>query len=682
MTSGVAGNRDGAEEQGSRCMMRVLIFEHLRHHRLLRRGLSVMALVCAGGAIAWLTGLPQSLYRHIYVALAWPIQIIGESAEALRGDLHWTSWSVWTHDWDARYGWLQGPAGRGMGGPIALEAGLLGLIVGLILWRACWFALTRVGHLAPGTGHGSARWMSARERRHLPYHARPFLLGEVERTSVALDQAWQVRNVLVVGPPGSGKSAGLIIPNLLREDGSRSLIVTDLKNELLQTCYRALARHHEVWVVNFLSPATSLGYNPLAACVDPLSAMLFADAWITNTGRSEKEPFWDNATRELLLAGIAHLRASLDEPTLAHLEDLLCAHAPEAVIAALEHSPSPSARKRACGFMASLARNERLLGSVFSEIAPRFAVMADPRVQATTSRHEVDFRRLVDPALPPVALMLALDRTMQDELKPLAAAFFLDLFRTLAQVADETPGGALGRPVVVLADEFGNLGSIPKMPVWISSLRSANVSMTLAVQTTAQLTAAYGKDGAGTIRASCATRVGLSGMVDEDAKWFSGLSGQATVVQRQASAQRGRFHLTSDSGGQTQSETRRPLLTPDEVQRLAPTELLAMVGAHPALRLRQRRYFEDAEVRHLAPTRGDTWIPPLGPARPEPLTPPECDMPLEVRDVPAGLDGEDERIPAGVRDAGDREISEPQTAAPGAAESSDKVDWSNWSLEP
>src|SRR5205823_12309265 len=127
--------------------------------------------------------------------------------------------------------------------------------------------------------------------------------------------------------------------------------------------------------------------------------------------------------------------------------------------------------------------------------------------------------------------------------------------------------------------------------------------MTLAVQTTAQLTAAYGKEGAGTIRASCATRIGLSGMVDEDARWFSDLSGQATVVQRQASAQRGRFHLTCDSGGQVQGETRRPLLTPDEVQRLGPDEVLAMIGTYPAVRLRQGRYFEDAEVRHLAPRR-------------------------------------------------------------------------------
>ena len=65
-------------------------------------------------------------------------------------------------------------------------------------------------------------------------------------------------NTLLIGPPGSGKSSGLIIPNLLREGGTRSLVVTDLKGELRQTCARHLAKTHEVWAVNFLDPGGSL----------------------------------------------------------------------------------------------------------------------------------------------------------------------------------------------------------------------------------------------------------------------------------------------------------------------------------------------------------------------------------------------------------------------------------------
>jgi type IV secretion system protein VirD4 len=442
---------------------------------------------------------------------------------------------------------------------------------------------------------------------------------------VALDRELQTMNALLVGPPGSGKSSGFIIPNLLREPGTRSLLITDLKNELLQTAYRALAARHEVWVVNFLSPATSLGYNPLAYCTDEFSTMLFADAWIANTGKSEKEPFWDNATRELLVAGIAHLQATMTgEVTLAHLDDFLCNQPPLRVIAQLRHSKSPLARKRGRGFFASLVKNEKLLGAVFSEITPRLMIMSDPRVQATTSRNEVDFKRLVAPKDRPVALFLALDRTLREQMKPLLSAFFLDFYRTLSTVADETPGGRLARDVFVYGDEFGNIGSVPNMPMWMSTMRSAGVGSVVVVQATAQGEELYGREGWTTIKASCATKIGLSNMVDADAKWFSELSGQATVVAASASQQRGRFHLTSDRGSRSEQETSRALLTVDEVRRLPEHELLAIIKALPPVRLTQLRYYEDAEVRG----RVDTRVPALGPTRPTPLTMPDLADPF------------------------------------------------------
>src|SRR5262249_3243657 len=159
---------------------------------------------------------------------------------------------------------------------------------------------------------------------------------------------------------------------------------------------------------------------------------LFCNAWIDNTGRSEKEPFWQNACRELMMAGIAHLQAVLDDPTLSHLDDFLCNQTPARVIAALNQAPSALARKEARAFLAPLQKNDKLLGSVFSEMTPRLMILSDPRVRATTSRNEVDFKRLVDPRARPIALFLSLDRTLQEEMKPLMAAFFLDLFRTLS----------------------------------------------------------------------------------------------------------------------------------------------------------------------------------------------------------------------------------------------------------
>jgi len=210
----------------------------------------------------------------------------------------------------------------------------------------------------------------------------------------------------------------------------------------------------------------------------------------------------------------------------------------------------------------------------------------------------------------PVALFIGLDRTLQRQLKPLIAAFFLDMFRTFSQIADESAADALARDVFIYADEFGNLGAIPEMATWISMMRSAGVGLMLAVQSTKQIEAVYGEETFETITASCYTKIGLSHMSWTDAKWFSDQAGQKTEVTQSSNVQRGRFHVTTDRGGASQSETKANLVNPDEIQRIGETELVALIGERPPVRLTQRRYFADDEVKD----KGGI-VPPLGPAR-------------------------------------------------------------------
>ncbi len=198
--------------------------------------------------------------------------------------------------------------------------------------------------------------------------------------------------------------------------------------------------------------------------------------------------------------------------------------------------------------------------------------------------------------------------------------------------------------MLVYADEFGNLGAIPEMTTWISTLLSAGVYHLLA----AQIKALYGPEGFETIATSCHTKVGLSNMVKEDCEWFSAMSGQKTEVAQSSNVQRGRFHVTTDRGGASQSETKRALLTPDEVMNIREDELLVKMPQKPAARLTQRRYYDDPEVRGRAPARGESWIPPLGPARVDgPLEPPEFDDALDDEEATEPEDDESGRAPSG-----------------------------------
>jgi len=602
--------------------------------------LAILLAVGAGAALLRASDVLTRAYQWGYVALAYPVAWTFDLFARLRHGLHTghlksggLDWSAWVGNAATRYPRVQGRPYHTL---VVSEAAALVLLAAVVAWRVGWFIYTRPRKLTPSGAHGTARWMTRREMKKLAYRGAPLLLGARGGVSVAMNRGLQVLNTLVIGPIGSGKTTGFILANLLRETGARDLVITDLKMELLAKAYRHLSTYYDVWVVNFLSPATSMGYNPLACCATPLLTALWCDGWIANTGKSEKEPFWDTAAREVLMSGIFHLQevvtragGAIGDVTLAHLDEFLTGQLPQAVIEALEQSPSRLARKKAFSFMAALKANDKLLGSVFAEITPRFTIMSDERVQATTSRDEVRLSRLGTGKGKPVAVFLALDPDLMEELKPLSAGFFMDLFRVLGDTARQTPGGELRRDVFIYGDEWGNIGFVAGIKKAMNLLRSAGVYGVYVVQMTAQMVETYGELGWTQLKGAYNTIVALSNMVDEDAKWFSeSVLGETTEVAQGRNVQRDRFRVLTDRGGQSQSETKRALLTPDEVMNLRVDELLVKMPQRPPARLTQRRYYTDPEVKRRAPARGQYWVPPLGPQRPDgPLTPPP---PLEL----------------------------------------------------
>jgi len=282
------------------------------------------------------------------------------------------------------------------------------------------------------------------------------------------------------------------------------------------------------------------------------------------------------------------------------------------------------------GFAADLERNEKLQGSIFVELPLRFQLMADPRVQATTGRDDVDFAAMASLDEEPIALYLVLDRRMNQELKPLTACFFTQMFNAVIEIADRSPGGVLPRSILGYLDEFGNLGQIYNFPTWMTTVRSAGMGFILAVQSLAQLRKLYDDAGMKIILEACNVKIALAKTTDEDAKWFSDQTGTATVLAANAGASRKRGAVLVDHGNQGYSETSRPLLTPGEVTRMATNKLLLLSGNRPPAVVTQVRWYSKhvglfpTRLRRLGLLRlpDGTTVPPAGPQRATPLTPP------------------------------------------------------------
>ncbi len=517
-------------------------------------------------------------------------------------------------------------ATRGGGGTLAAA---LALILGrLLVWpllRGLWLiamALALVRGRRPGTSHGSARWATTAEVRALrPRRAGgDLIVGEVGRwrsRPVAIPAGQLYEHTLLVAPNGTGKTAGLIVPNLLAEAGRRSLVIADAKGELakLTGAYlRDVLGADQVHILDFLDPALSVGYNPLAYVTDAASAALFAEAWVANTGTS-KEAFWDNAARTLIGAAALHLVGTAGDgaaPPLAALVDLLCGDPARAIKGHLSASPVPAVRRLARAFLTNLEENGKLLASVFSELAPRFACLDYAQVRRVTARDELDLAGL---AARPGALYVGLDLAYADLLAPLTGCLYLHLFKTLADTARARPSGQLPTPVLAYLDEFGVLGRIPQFPARMATIRASRFGVVLVVQALHQLAATYGREGAATILTNATTKLCLARVSGEDADYFSRLAGTATVHSRSRGRSRATVAPLADRGNVGTGEAARPLLTPDELRTMGDGVLVVSADRHPLL-ARQRRYYRvPALVRRLPLGR------PAAPGDPDPLAP-------------------------------------------------------------
>lgn len=513
---------------------------------------------------------------------------------------------------------------------VVFAVGLIALLLRTV-GRGLWFALMLLvmrRRERPSTSHGSARWANAAELTPLrprPGHA-DLVVGRIGRRLVAIPEPAQYEHLLLVAPTGAGKTSGVILPNLLAEPGTRSLVITDPKRELLRKsgpAVRARYGPENVWVLDFLDPTLSRGYNPLAYVTDAATADLFAQTWVRNTGES-KDAFWSNAARTLIGAAALHLVATEEiTPPLIALMDLLCSNPAEVVSATLADSPVPEVRRLARGFLANMAKNERLLGSVFTELPPRFTCLNLPEVRAVTGTNEIAFAQL---ARQPTALYLALDPQHSRTLAPLTACFFLHFFTTLTSIAKRVPSGALPVPVLAYLDEFGTVGHIPEFASRMATVRSAGIGCLLVVQDLAQLTKAYGAEDADTILSNATTKMCLGRVTHDDAEYFSKLAGTTTVYSANRSASRPLLMPWADRGNRGIGESQRALITPDELRTMR-DEVFIVAGHQHPIRARQRRYYDDPTLARRVPdlARTDPLVTLL---RAAPLSAPLVDPPM------------------------------------------------------
>lgn len=457
----------------------------------------------------------------------------------------------------------------------------------LAMFRLRFFDLIPAGGpVISGRGeYGNARWATNTEIRARFTGSGPgILLGKYMGRLLIVPPRYTGKgnlNVFVIGLSGAGKSTNFIIPNILQAvEGGESIVVTDPARELFEvTAGFLIRRGYRVIVFDIIEKKFGHRYNFMKDVKEYSDGLRLARTIIQNTTNPYRiggDDFWDQAEENLICALILAVAHDPERPsTLAEVLRLgvelgLENNNEEVLDVFFERLPHGHPAKGPYGIFKTATPRTR--GCILTGFGTRLRVFHDPYVIGLTADSDFD---LADLGRERVALFVFQpdsDRTYD----VLGSLLFTELFHRLYELAGNKP---LPVPVRFLLDEFCNIGYIPDFTVKISTMRKRGISCSLIVQEVAQIQNRYGVRAADEIIGNCMTTLYMGSGNRETNKWLSDRMGPATILVEGRSYVQGKTAPTI-----SRNYHQRPLLMPDEIERLPQDKLIILqIGHYPVM---------------------------------------------------------------------------------------------------
>ena len=205
--------------------------------------------------------------------------------------------------------------------PITYDLGIF--ISVIILCPACSYMVYTINRLRIhhdlNTIKGKTKWADLSElvKRYADFEGKQYkkaynnaILSENMQMSINQKKHFKALNTLILGATGSGKSRYFLKPNLLQLN--TSYVITDPSGGILMETGEALRRFgYNVKVFDLVKMGECDTYNPLKYCYQESDIKKIVQAFMKNTdptgGKSNQDPFWDNAMNAFMCACIGFL---------------------------------------------------------------------------------------------------------------------------------------------------------------------------------------------------------------------------------------------------------------------------------------------------------------------------------------------------------------------------------------
>ncbi len=442
--------------------------------------------------------------------------------------------------------------------------------------------------------YGSAHWQTKPELKKndmLLGLGQGFVCGKLglPNSKAEFISSKEIPHVMMVAPTRAGKGVGFVIPNLLSFAGS--IVVLDVKGENFEKTsrFRALKGDEVYRFSPFDWSNATHRYNPLARISKaPTFAQRFTEVSILADLFLDKDnktlDTFSEAGKSIFVAACL-LAIQRGTPNLGEVNKIVSggdyknaqykAYAEEAEEGVL----------RELWTNASSASSRLLTSNIQALMTAGLKQWDNPAVRSATEYSDFDFATF---RTKPQSLYIAVSEDHITTLSPLLRLMFADL---IASLRLKEPGPDEPWPVMMMIDEFQQMGAMPYLERAIHSLASYGGRVAMIAQSLASLDRIYGPEGRESLENGAGLKLYITPRDQRTVKEVSASVGSTTreAVTRMYGRNKGFLGATSTSARLEE----RPLLSETEARLMDPDEVIILASPQHPIKAHRIKYYDD-----------------------------------------------------------------------------------------
>ena len=361
---------------------------------------------------------------------------------------------------------------------------------------------------------------------------------------------------LVLGPPRSGKTTGIVAPAIIEAPGA--VVATSTKADLVRLTLAARQQRGRCWYYDPSGTTTSppgvtpMRWTPLAGCDNWSTAVNRARALAATTSAPGEQSHWVERG-EALLAPLFHAAAVMGLNMVWVIRWVLQRELSEPLRALAR----ARADELAAATLAGIAEtDERERSGILSTAARILAAYRSPEALATTEQANFDPERFVHTA---DTLYLVAPSQCQNHLAPLVVCLLDQIKHHTYQRHPSWP------PVLYALDEAANIAPLPDLPSIVAEGAGQGLVTLTCLQDLNQARARWGTAAEGFLTLHGA-KVALGGIADVPT--LRALSYLAGNIDMQYTTRSGRPVVFGDEVSWSQHIQQRPRIPPEAINAL------------------------------------------------------------------------------------------------------------------